>query len=306
MAAPSSVAAPDGRAAVRDILPRVSGIDPFLQARLESFLAEDLGRGDATSLAVVPEDARAKGFLLAKSELVISGLDLAGEVFRLLDSDREWAPRAAEGERVPAGANIAAVAGGARALLAGERVALNLVQRMTGIATETRKYVEAVRGTSCRILDTRKTAPGLRTFDKRAVAAGGGTNHRFGLDDGVLIKDNHIALSGGVGAAVSAARERAPFGLRVEVEVEDEAQMRQALSSGADLLLLDNRTPAEVARLVGMARAAAPGVRIEASGSVTLATVRAYAEAGVDFVSVGALTHSVRAGDVSLELEPAR
>ena len=174
---------------------------------------------------------------------------------------------------------------------------------MSGIATETRRYVEAVRGTACRILDTRKTAPGLRAFDKRAVLAGGGVNHRFGLDDGILIKDNHLAVAGGAGAAVAEARRRAPFGLRIEVEVENEAQLREALAAGADILLLDNRSPAETARLVAIARDIAPAARIEASGGISLANVRAYAEAGVDFVSIGALTHSVRGSDISLELE---
>ena len=267
------------------------------------FLSEDIGRGDATSRAVVPETARAKGFLLARGNLVASGIEVAREVFLLAEPALEWTPLAAEGEAVADGGKIAGLAGGARGILAGERVALNLLQRMSGIATETRRYVEAVRGTGCRILDTRKTAPGLRALDKQAVVAGGGTNHRFGLDDGILIKDNHLAVAGGAAAAVAAARERGPFGLRIEVEVENEIQLREALNAGADLLLLDNRTPAEAARLVALARSLAPAVRIEASGKVSLANVRAYADAGVDFVSVGALTHSVRASDVSLELE---
>jgi nicotinate-nucleotide pyrophosphorylase (carboxylating) len=267
------------------------------------FLLEDIGRGDATSRAVVPKGVRAKGFLLAKSELVASGLEIAGEVFGLADPGSSWTSLAVEGDLVAPGSRIAEVAGGARGVLAGERVALNLLQRMSGIATETRRYVEAVRGTAARILDTRKTAPGLRALDKQAVVAGGGTNHRFGLDDGILIKDNHIAIAGGVAAAVAAARLRAPFGLRIEVEVESEVQLREALESGADLLLLDNRTPAEASRLVEVARGLASRVRIEASGNVSLANVRAYADAGVDFISIGALTHSVRASDISLELE---
>jgi nicotinate-nucleotide pyrophosphorylase (carboxylating) len=272
---------------------------------LEGFLAEDLGRGDATSLAVVPEGARAKGFFLAKSDLVVSGLSTALEVFRLLDPGLEWVFAAREGEPIPAGRKMAELAGDARSLLAAERVALNLLQRMSGIATETRRFVEAVRGTRCEILDTRKTAPGLRAFDKQAVVAGGGKNHRFGLDDGILIKDNHIGVAGGVAGAVAAARQRGPLGLKVEVEVENELQLREALGAGADLVLLDNRTPTETARLVAVSRSLAPDARIEASGGVTLANVRAYAEAGVDFVSVGALTHSVRASDISLEIEVA-
>ena len=267
------------------------------------FLDEDIGRGDATSRSVIPEGARARGFFLAKSELVVSGLSAACEVFRLLEPDLEWVSVAGTGTRVASGQKLAELAGDAKSLLSAERVALNLIQRMSGIATETRRYVEAVRGTGCQILDTRKTAPGLRAFDKQAVADGGGVNHRLGLDDGILIKDNHIALAGGIAAAVGAARKRAPFGLKIEVEVENEEQLREALGAGADLILLDNRTPSEAARLVAICRSAAPKVRVEASGGITLANVRAFAESGVDFVSIGALTHSVRASDVSLELE---
>ena len=201
------------------------------------------------------------------------------------------------------GRELAEVGGSARAILSAERVALNLLQRMSGIATETRRYVEALEDTACAVLDTRKTAPGLRLFDKRAVRAGGGRNHRFGLDDGILIKDNHIAIAGGVAAAVSAARARGPFGLRIEVEVENASQAREAVEAGADRILLDNRTPAEASSLVALCRSISPGVRIEASGGITLENVRAYAEAGVDFVSVGALTHSVRASDIALELD---
>jgi nicotinate-nucleotide pyrophosphorylase (carboxylating) len=277
----------------------------LLRSALKAFLAEDIGRGDATSRSVVPEGTRAKGFFLAKSELVVSGLSVAREVFRLLESDLEWVSLAQDGILFESGRKLAELAGDAKSLLSAERVALNLLQRMSGIATETRRYVEAVRGTGCSILDTRKTAPGLRVFDKRAVVDGGGRNHRFGLDDGILIKDNHIALSGGIPAAVGAARAGAPFGLKIEVEVENESQLREAVEAGADLVLLDNRTPTEATRLISICRSVAPKVSIEASGGITLANVRAYAEAGADFVSVGALTHSVRASDVSLELEVA-
>ena len=279
--------------------------EPELSDSLRRFLEEDIGRGDATSRSLVPNGTRAKGFLLAKSELVVSGLSVAREVFGLLDSDLEWASLAQDGVTVSSGRKLAELAGDARSLLSAERVALNLLARMSGIATETRRYVEAVQGTRCAILDTRKTAPGLRAFDKRAVVDGGGMNHRFGLDDGILIKDNHIALAGGIPVAVRAARARSPFGLKIEVEVEDESQLREAIDAGADLILLDNRTPAEATRLISICRSVAPKVLVEASGGITLSNVRAYADAGADFVSVGALTHSVRASDVSLELEVA-
>lgn len=276
-----------------------------LEGEIARFLAEDLGRGDVTTDALIEPDARAAGHLVAKSEAVVCGLPVARGVFHRLDPNLTWTVFVPEGEKAGRGQKLAGIAGNARALLSAERVALNLLQRMSGIATATRKYVDAVAGTSCRILDTRKTAPGLRMLDKMAVAAGGGRNHRFGLDDGVLIKDNHIRLCRGVASAVEKARRNASGLLRIEVEVETEEQLEDALAAGADLLLLDNRTPEEVARLVALARRSRPGVALEASGGITLGNVRAYAEAGVDFVSVGALTHSVAAADISLELEIA-
>jgi nicotinate-nucleotide pyrophosphorylase (carboxylating) len=278
----------------------------FLQREsLERFLAEDLGRGDATTNAIVPPGAGGRGRLVVRDAAVVCGLDVAGEVFSLLDPAAVWTATAQDGSRAAAGDVVATVSGNARALLSGERVALNLLQRMVGIATETRRYADAVAGTSCRVLDTRKTAPGLRALDKRAVAAGGGTNHRFGLDDGVLIKDNHLAVAGSVAEAVGRARRRAHPLLRIEVEVETEAALREALAAGADALLLDNRSPREVASLVALARSLRPGVPLEASGGITLENARAYAETGVDFLSVGALTHSVRATDISMEIEVA-
>ena len=279
---------------------------PFLlRGSLERFLAEDLGRGDATTDAIVPPGARGRGAFVVRTAGVVCGLDVARELFAVLDPEVDWTADAAEGTLAPAGTTIASVAGDARALLSAERVVLNLLQRMCGIATATRRYVEAVAGTRCRILDTRKTAPGLRAFDKRAVAAGGGTNHRFGLDDGILVKDNHLAVAGSVSEAVARARRSAPHLLKIEVEVEGEAALREALAAGADALLIDNRSPRELAPLVTVARSLRPDVPLEASGGITLENVRAYAETGVDFVSVGALTHSVAAADISLELSVA-
>ena len=273
-----------------------------LDACLRAFLEEDIGGRDATTEAVVPSDASARGRLVAKSPCVVSGLRPARRVFELLDPEISWADAAASGDRVPAGSTIATLAGNARALLTAERVALNLLQRMSGIATETARFVDAVAGTRCRIYDTRKTAPGLRAFDREAVRDGGGVNHRETLAAMVLIKDNHRRLAGGVAAAIAAARAGAP-GKTVEAEVESEEELRAALVAGADRILIDNQAPETVARWTQIAKRRTPPPWIEASGNVSLETVRAYALAGPDCVSVGALTHSVHAADISLELE---
>lgn len=275
-----------------------------LDRKLRELLAEDLGAGDVTSEGIVPEGARASGRLLARSPCVVSGLPVAKRVFELRDSDAIWSDEVPPGTAVSGNDVLARIAGNARGILSAERVALNLVQRMCGIATATRRYVDAVAGTGCRILDTRKTAPGLRAFDRIAVADGGGTNHRDGLFDRVLIKDNHRELAGGVSEAIRLVRRRAPAGMLVEVEVESEEDLRQALESGADAILIDNQTPETVRRWCAIARSAARPPATEASGNITLERVRAYAEAGVDAVSVGALTHSVSAADISLEIVP--
>lgn len=275
-----------------------------LDRRLSEFLAEDMGTGDLTSQTTVPADAHALGELVAKSACVVSGLDVARRVFELLDPELVWSSETLAGALVPAGTRLAQLAGRARAILTAERVALNLLQRMCGIATATRRYVGAVAGTPCRILDTRKTAPGLRPFDRQAVRDGGGTNHRYDLAAMVLIKDNHRRLSGGVAAAVAAGRAGAPAGTPLEVEVETEEELRAAAAAGADWILIDNQRPETVARWCRIAREGGGAPKIEASGGVTLDRVRAYAEAGADAVSVGALTHSVAAPDISLEISP--
>jgi nicotinate-nucleotide pyrophosphorylase (carboxylating) len=268
-------------------------------------LREDLGRGDVTSEATVSPGARARGRLVARRELVVSGLGAAAAVFHEAGGGEvEFVPLAAEGEVAGEGAVLAEVAGPARPVLAAERAALNLLMRLCGVATLTRRYAAAVEGTGARIADTRKTTPGLRALEKAAVRAGGGVNHRSGLDDGVLIKDNHLALAGGVAEAVRRARAAAPHLLKVEVEVESERELREALAAGADAVLRDNMSPEEVRRCVRVARRERPGVLVEVSGGVDLGTVRAYAEAGADLISVGALTHSAPAADISLEVEP--
>ena len=275
-----------------------------LDAKLRELLAEDLGPGDVTSEWTVPAQARAHGRLLARTGCVVSGLPIARKTFELLESELSWEDEAAAGSCVPPNSSLAELAGRARPLLACERLSLNLLQRMCAIATVTRRYVEAVAGTGCRILDTRKTAPGLRAFDRMAVADGGGTNHRDGLYDMVLIKDNHRRLGGGTARAVEAARRRAPPGMKVEVEVESEEDLREALEAGAQMILIDNQTPETVARWSRIAKESPTPPLIEASGNMTLDRVRAYAVAGADAVSVGALTHSVAAADISLELVP--
>jgi nicotinate-nucleotide pyrophosphorylase (carboxylating) len=278
---------------------------PELDRLLTAFLSEDVGALDVTTETTVGAAVRAHGRLLAKSDCVLSGLPVARRVFELLDPGLGWQGEAAGGAAVPAGTVLASLEGRARAILTAERVALNLLQRMCGIATETRRYVDAVAGTRCRILDTRKTAPGLRPFDRQAVRDGGGVNHRYDLSAMVLIKDNHRRLAGGVTRAIAAARSGAPAGTPLEVEVETEAELSEAVAGGADWILIDNQTPQTVARWCAIARRVPKPPQIEASGNMRLETVAAYAAAGVDAVSVGALTHSVAAADVSLELLPA-
>jgi nicotinate-nucleotide pyrophosphorylase (carboxylating) len=262
-------------------------------------LAEDLGSGDATTLALVPEDARCHAELLLEEPGVVCGVPVAAAVFRALDASVRVEPRLEEGSilsDVPA--VVAKVEGQARAILSGERVALNLLGRLCGIASLTYRFVELTDGTPTSILDTRKTTPGLRALEKYAVRCGGGQNHRAGLYDGVLIKENHLRVAGGVTAALAALDGRVD-GLPVEVEAETLAQVREAIEAGAPRILLDNMSPEDVREAVELTAGRA---ELEASGGMSLATVRAYAETGVDFVSVGALTHSARSLHVSLEV----
>ena len=271
-----------------------------LFSQVGAFLNEDIGRGDITTQSTVMRSQSAKGRFIAKEAMVVCGLEAAEAVFSTLDSQQQI--EASDGDEVEAGKVIARTTGFADVLLAGERLALNLMQRLSGIATLTRRYVQAVEGTRAQIVDTRKTTPGLRMLEKYAVTTGGGRNHRFGLDDGVLIKDNHIALAGGVATAVERARDAVGHLHKVEVEVASERDLREAIRAGADILLLDNQTPEETARLGLVARELEPGILLESSGGITLTNVRAYAEAGVDLISVGALTHSARAVDISFKI----
>jgi nicotinate-nucleotide pyrophosphorylase (carboxylating) len=270
------------------------------------FLAEDIGRGDITTSATVPRDVRAAGRFLAKESIVLCGLDVTEAVFFNLDPESsEIESQFVDGDEIEEGTVFGTLKGYADVLLIGERVALNLIQRMSGIATLTRSYVKAVEGTGATIIDTRKTTPGLRQLEKYAVTVGGGKNHRMGLDDGVLIKDNHIALAGGIAEAVRAAKAKYGHLHKVEIEITNWAQLREAIDAGADIILLDNQTPDEAAKLVQMARDMNPNVLIEASGGMDLDRVRSYAEAGADLISVGRLTHSARAVDISFKIQAA-
>lgn len=281
------------------------GIDEgALFSQIGGFLSEDLGRGDITTQATVAPNARARGRFIAKESMIIAGLEAAEAVFSTLDAQQQLEAFVSDGDEVEAGKVIARTSGFADVLLSGERVALNLLQRLSGIATLTRKYVGAIEGTNAKIVDTRKTTPGLRMLEKYAVLVGGGRNHRFGLDDGVLIKDNHIALAGGVRAAVARAREAVGHLHKIEVEVSSENDLREAIEAGADIILLDNLTPEETRGMVETARGLSANVLLESSGGITLENVRAYAEAGTDLVSIGALTHSARAMDISFKIQP--
>ncbi len=260
-------------------------------------LAEDIGAGDVTTEATVPEDAVGTAELLVKEPGVVCGLGVAATAFRALDPDVRFESLASDGDVVEAQAVVARVTGSERAILTAERVALNFLGRLSGIATLTRRYVDAVEGTGAAVLDTRKTTPGLRALEKHAVASGGGRNHRFGLDDAVLIKDNHLRAAGSIGASVELVRTATD--LTIEVECETLAQVDEAITVGVDAILLDNMSLDELRAAVALVDGRA---RLEASGGVTLETIRAIAETGVDEISVGALTHSARSLDVSLEL----
>ena len=269
-----------------------------LERVVSAALAEDVGEGDVTTEATVDPDALGTAELFVKEPGVVCGLEVAEAVFRTLDPDLRCAPLVEEGAVVGSPGAVALVTGPERAILTGERTALNFLGRLSGVATLTRRYVDAVSGTGVAILDTRKTTPGLRLLEKHAVVCGGGRNHRFGLDDGILVKDNHLRAAGSIRAAVESLR--ATTDLSIEVECDTLEQVSEALEAQADAILLDNMTLDELRAAVALAAGRA---RLEASGGVTLENVRAIAETGVDEISVGALTHSARSLDVSLELQ---
>ena len=270
------------------------------QDLIDLALAEDIGPGDITSNLVIPAGSEGSARIEARSDLTVSGLYVAADVIRAVNPEIRLTPEAQESETVQAGRVLMRLNGSMRGILAAERTALNFLGRLCGVATLTRHYVQTVSHTRCQIVDTRKTLPGWRALDKFAVASGGGTNHRFALYDGILLKDNHVASAGGVEAAVTAALRGAPSGMRVQVEVESLEDAEKACQAGADFLLLDNQTPDQVRRIT---EHLGDRATLEASGGITLANLKEYAETGVHRISLGALTHSAPAADVALEIE---
>ena len=277
----------------------------LVEREVRRFLDEDVGADDLTTRWIVPADARAHATIVAHEPCVVAGLSVAAAVFSALDLEVRMRPMVEEGATLAAADVAATLSGRTGPILTAERVALNLLQRLSGIATLTRRYVDALAGTGVSISDTRKTTPGLRVFEKYAVRIGGGRNHRFGLYDAVLIKDNHIAASGGIAKALDAV-QRADVRVPVQIEVDSLEQLSEALACGVDAVLLDNMPPATIATAVQMIRGYANSARcwIEASGGITLSNVRRYAEAGVDTISIGALTHSAPSVDIGLDLVP--
>ncbi|HET6460082.1 MAG TPA: carboxylating nicotinate-nucleotide diphosphorylase [Syntrophales bacterium] len=267
---------------------------------VQTAIEEDTGEADVTTAAALTGEETGKALALAKSVVVVAGIDVFEETFLFLDPGMKFTGCCNDGDVVGKGGRIAEISGNLSRILTAERVALNFLQRMCGIATFTRQYVDEVKGTKAKILDTRKTAPGLRYLDKYAVRIGGGHNHRFGLYDGVLIKDNHIVAAGGISQALARVRGRLPHTLKVEIEVKNLQELEEAVNSGADVIMLDNMSLEDMRKAVAAAGGRVP---LEASGNVTLANVRQIAKTGVDFISVGALTHSVPASDISLKIE---
>lgn len=266
---------------------------------IEYALREDLGDGDITTNSLATEKEDSKAVIRAKAKGVVAGLPIAKRVFQKLDPTVVCVDNLGDGQEIKPGDVLSEINGGTRALLSGERLALNILQRLSGIATLTSKYVRAVEGLPVKILDTRKTAPGLRILDKYAVSVGGGYNHRFGLFDGVLVKDNHIAIAGGVAEAVAAIRKRYKQKYKIEVETSGLEQVKEALIAGADIIMLDNMSPEQMRKAVRLINRNA---LVEASGGINIKNVREVAETGVDFISVGALTHSPSALDIGLYL----
>lgn len=269
-----------------------------IDVAIDAALREDMPEGDVTSESTIPVDARSEAFFLAKEEGVLAGLDVASRVFAKIDPSVIFIERFRDGAAFHQGDKLARVKGPTIVLLKGERTALNFLQHLCGVATATRRFVEAIAGTKTRILDTRKTTPGLRLLEKYAVRTGGGTNHRISLSDMVLIKDNHLRFVGSVGEAVRRARSRIRPGIRIEVEAGSLLQVREALAAGVDMIMLDNMPLETMKQAVALAHGRVP---LEASGNMTLDRVRAVAETGVDFISVGSLTHSAKAVDISMD-----
>ncbi|MBP1761754.1 MAG: nicotinate-nucleotide pyrophosphorylase (carboxylating) [Firmicutes bacterium] len=275
---------------------RYPGLDDLIRRSLE----EDIGYGDITTMSVVPAEQNSEGLFIAKAEGVIAGLEVAGTVFARLDPEAVFTKLIEEGDLVTTGTVIARIRGKSRALLTGERTALNFLQRLSGIATQTHQLTGMIKDYSAQLLDTRKTTPGLRVLEKYAVTVGGGRNHRFGLYDGVMIKDNHIIAAGGIKQAVAMARGKVPHTLKIEVEVENLDQLQEALEAGTDIIMLDNMAPAVMREAVAVVAGRA---LLEASGGIKAANLIEIAQTGVDFISMGALTHSASSLDISFDLQ---
>ena len=274
-------------------------VTPQIERLIRSALEEDIGPGDITTLSTVPLQARGKGLFRAKREGVVAGLVLVEKIFSVLDGDVEVRCLRRDGDSVARGTVVAEAEGPIRSLLMGERTALNFLQRLSGTATLTRRYVDAIKDFPCKLIDTRKTTPGFRALEKYAVRMGGGTNHRFGLYDAALVKDNHIAAAGSIASAVEQVRRQAPFMAKVEVECSSLGQVGEAVGAGADVIMLDNMNPKQMAEAVRLINQRA---WVEASGGITMETLREVAATGVDFISVGALTHSAPAVDFNMKI----
>ena len=279
-----------------------NGYNAELCNQIRGWLAEDVGSGDITTLTTIPAGSQSKAVIHAKEAGVIAGVQIAELVFQIVDESLQFNAKVQDGMDIAKGTIIAEVEGSTHSLLTGERLALNIMQRLSGIATKTRAYVNELQGLPVRLVDTRKTTPGHRNLEKYAVRVGGGANHRFGLYDAVMIKDNHIKGAGGITAAVTAARKQIPHTMKIEVEAESMKQAEEAVSCGADIIMLDNMSPENMKEAVAYIKQAAPHVIVEASGGVTLSTIYAIAQSGVDVISVGNLTYSFQSLDISLDL----
>lgn len=279
-----------------------NGYNEELVESIRGWLREDVGSGDVTTGVTIPSGHQSKGIIHAKESGVIAGMPVAQLVFEIVDPLLIFTPKVKDGERVEKGTILAEVEGSTHCILTGERLALNLLQRLSGIATRTRTFVDALEGIPVRLVDTRKTTPGHRMLEKYAVRTGGGSNHRFGLYDAVMIKDNHIKGAGGISQAVSRARANIPHTMTIEVETECLEQVEEALVAGADIIMLDNMPPELMKEAVRRIKTKAPHVKVEASGNVSLSTIRGIAESGVDVISVGRLTYSFDSLDISLDL----
>jgi len=277
-------------------------MNPEIDRIILNALNEDIGSGDITTSCIVSEGHESKGVIVSKDEFILAGMPFVERTFGLIDQGLRFSPKKKDGSRIKKGDILATLRGRTRSLLMAERVALNILQRLSGIATQTSRFVELVKGMPVKVVDTRKTVPGIRALDKYAVRVGGGYNHRYGLYDGLLIKDNHITVAGGIKNAIRLARSKAHHLFKIEVEVKNIAEVKEAIKAGADIIMLDNMSVKKIKRAVELIRREVPSIIIEASGGVRLENICSIARAGVDLISVGSITHSVAAPDISIEV----